>query len=310
MKIRTRFNLALLLVFVPGFVIGIWITHALLVNNAKTDVLANAGLMMETATSVRSYTVDHVSPRLRPLMQAEFLAETVPAFAAVETFARLQKSYPDYSYREATLNPTNLRNRATDWENYHIIRPFRAGTTSGATLEQLVGERVGSDGKRFLYIARPIRITNAACLACHSTPQAAPPALIKTYGDRHGFGWQLNEVVGAQIITVPFELAIQNAQRAVWAVSAVLLGLLASLFLVLNIMLDRVVIAPIRRVSQQSEQISLGNLDIPEFSERGAEEIVQLQSAFNRMRRSIQKAMRVVQPLPARRPLQTANEDA
>lgn len=310
MKIRTRFNLALLLVFVPAFVIGICITHTLLVNNAKRDVLANAGLMMETATAVRGYTLDHVSPQLRPLMQDAFLAETVPAFAAVETFARLQKKYPDYSYREATLNPTNLRNRATDWENYHIIRPFRTETTSGGSQGEVVGERVDSGGKRFLYIARPIRITNSACLACHSTPQTAPPALIKTYGDRHGFGWQLNEVVGAQIITVPFELAIQNAQRAVWAVSAVLLVVLASLFLVLNIMLDRVVITPIRRVSQQSEQISLGHLDIPEFSERSAEEIVQLQAAFNRMRRSIQKAMRVVQPLPSRRPLPSARENA
>lgn len=28
----------------------------------------------------------------------------------------MRKSYPDYSYREATLKPTNLMDRANDWE--------------------------------------------------------------------------------------------------------------------------------------------------------------------------------------------------
>ena len=48
-----------------------------------------------------------IKPHLDPMLEATFLPQTVPAYSAIETFARLQKKYPDFSYREATLNPTN-----------------------------------------------------------------------------------------------------------------------------------------------------------------------------------------------------------
>jgi hypothetical protein len=28
----------------------------------------------------------------------------------------LRRQYPDYAYKEATLNPANLRHRAVEWE--------------------------------------------------------------------------------------------------------------------------------------------------------------------------------------------------
>jgi protein-histidine pros-kinase len=289
MRIRTRFNLALLAVFIPGFILSVWVTHELLIENAKSEVLADAGLIMETAMSVRSYTIDEIKPHMNVELADEFLPQTVPAFAATEVFERLRQNYPDYSYREATLNPTNPRDKATEWEQYNVVYKFRS-----RNMQELEGERIGPDGKKYLYIARPIQITNQACLACHDTPKTAPPSLIAKYGDRHGFGWQLNEVVGAQIVTVPSELAIQNAQRAVWIVTGLILGIVVALFIVLNVVLHKVVIKPVQNVSYQSDQVSLGNLNIPEFENKGAEEIRQLHASFNRMRRSIEKAMHLL----------------
>lgn len=288
MKIRTRFNLALMLVFLPGFILSVWVIYELLIDNAKSDVLADAGLIMETAMSVRDYTIDEVKPNINTDTH-EFLPQTVPAFAATEVFDRLRQNYPDYSYREATLNPTNPRDKATEWEQYNVVYKFRA-----KELEQLEGERVGPDGKQYLYIARPIKITNEACLACHDTPKRAPASLISKYGERHGFGWQLNEVVGAQIVTVPSELAIANAQNAVWMVTVLMLALLVSVIVVLNLVLHNVVIKPVQNVSRQSDEVSLGNMDIPEFENKGAAEIRQLHASFNRMRRSIEKAMHLL----------------
>ena len=60
-------------------------------------------------------------------------------------------------------------------------------------------------------------------------------------------------------------------------------------------MLSRLVVAPIKRIAALSDEISRGNLDLPEFEESGADEIRNLQTAFNRMRRSIEKAIKVVQ---------------
>ena len=36
---------------------------------------------------------------------------------------------------------------------------------------------------------------------------AAPANLILTYGSANGFGWKLNEVIGAQIVSVPTTVA-------------------------------------------------------------------------------------------------------
>src|SRR5574343_16590 len=227
MHLRTRFNLVLCLVFLIGFALSVLVTYRVLLQNAKDDVLHNDELMMEMALSVRSYTVDQIKPQLDAQLATTFLHQTVPAYSAVETFARLQKKYPDFSYREATLNPTNPRDRANPRE-YALIMQLRE------TAGDLTSGEYETPNGRAMYIARPIKITNVACLACHSTPEAAPASLLARYGSNNGFGWQHNEIGGAQ-------------------------------------------------------------LNQPEFAEAGAEEIRHLQASFNRMRRSIEKAMKVVQ---------------
>ncbi len=288
MRIRTRFNLALVAVFAFGFAASVLITYRVVLQNAKEEVLRNAGLMMETALAVRSYTVDEIKPHLDPMLEKEFLPQSVPAYSAIETFGRLQKKYPDFSYREATLNPTNPRDKSLDWETV-LIQAFRNGNQ-----KEIIGERLTATGPS-LYLARPIRISNPACLACHSTPDAAPVSLRMKYGTSNGFGWQHNEIVGAQIITIPTGLAERNSLRAFGSFAAVLGGLFLLLFVVINVMLTRMVVRPIAHIAQLSNDISRGNLKIPEFEESGAQEIRHLQVSFNRMRRSIEKAIKLVQ---------------
>lgn len=288
MRIRTRFNIVLVAVFAVGFAASALVSHSLLVENAKDDVRRNANLLMETAMSVRAYTVEQIKPRLDPMLEQEFLPQTVPAFAAVETFERLRKKYPEFSYREATLNPTNPRDRAVAWEQ-ELVERFRRGDAGG----DIVGERVTERGDT-LYIARPIRISNPQCLACHTSPQDAPASLTAKYGTEGGFGWKIDEVVGAQIISVPMDLPINNAKRAFYAFLAVLAGLFVVLFVLINLMLSRLIVSPIEKVCELSDQVSRGHLDLPEFDEKGTSEIARLHASFNRMRRSIEKAMRVL----------------
>ena len=126
MRIRTRFNIALGGVFILGFAVSALVTYRVLLTNAKDEVLRNAGMMMEAALAVRSYTIDEIKPHLDPMLDKVFLPQTVPAYSAIETFGRLQKKYPDFSYREATLNPTNPRDRSAEWETT-IINSFRQG---------------------------------------------------------------------------------------------------------------------------------------------------------------------------------------
>ena len=115
--------------------------------------------MIDSALGMRDYTEGEILPLLHAQMQSEFLPQSVPFYAATQNFLRLHQTHPQYSYKEATLNPTNPRDRATDWEA-DIIQRFR----SDATTHEFVGERDTPIG-RSLYLARPIRVEAGACPA-------------------------------------------------------------------------------------------------------------------------------------------------
>lgn len=289
MGLRMKFNLVLLAVFLLGFGVTGWISYGLLQGNARDEVLRNAGLMMETAIAIRGYTVSQVRPHLEMQLMREFLPQSVPAYAATETINELRKKHPDYVYKEATLNPTNPRNRATDWEN-DVVQVFRNHPDN----KELIGERDTPTG-RSLYIARPMQIKNAACLACHSVPSAAPVSMIKLYGEAGGFGWKLNEIVGAQIVSVPMSLPIRNADRAFGTFMISLFTVFVVVFLVLNLMLSWMIVRPIQKMSKAADQVSTGNFDVQEFSEKGKDEVAVLAASFNRMRRSLREAMKMIE---------------
>lgn len=289
MGLRLKFNLVLVIVFLAGFAATGLVSRQLLQDNAREEVLRNARLLMDTALSVRAYTVEQVKPHLDRQLQEVFLPQTVPAYAATETLGHIQKKYRDYGYKEATLNPTNPRDRATDWEA-DIVQQFRQNAES----TELVSERTGGTG-RILYIAKPIQITNAACLQCHSVPAAAPASMLKIYGEANGFGWKHNEIVGAQVVTVPMDIPVLKADRAFKTFMAALAAVFAVVFVALNLMLSWLIVHPIRRMSLAADRVSTGDFDVPEFSDAGRDEVAVLGSSFNRMRRSLEKAMQMIE---------------
>jgi protein-histidine pros-kinase len=213
----------------------------------------------------------------------------VPAFAATETINEIRKKYSEYSYKEAALNPTNPRDRATDWEA-DVVNSFRQTPDQG----MIIGERtVGNT--RGLYIARPIKISNPACLACHSTPAAAPASMLRIYGEANGFGWKHNEIIGAQIVSVPADVPLQKAQAAFWTVLASLITVFAVIFIALHLMLTHFVIRPLEQIRESASAISTGNLDVPELDESNKDEVGALAVVFNRMMRSLKRAMQMLE---------------
>jgi hypothetical protein len=109
MKLLLKFNLILLIIFGTGGLLIAQFAYSFLFGNARREVLQEAQLMMASANSVRDYTANDLSPLLQqnPRHRVRFLAETIPFYAATTTFNNLRKNYPDYTYKEAALNPTN-----------------------------------------------------------------------------------------------------------------------------------------------------------------------------------------------------------
>jgi protein-histidine pros-kinase len=288
MKLIVKFNLVFVAVFLIGLGIAAYVADRLLQHNAREEMLHSARLVMEAALATRGYTSSQVGPLLQTQMKYGFLPQSVPAYSATEVFNGLRKKFPEYAYKEATLNPTNPRNRAVDWEA-DVVNQFR----NNPEHTEIVGER-DTPNSRVLYIARPIRIQDPACLTCHSTVDAAPKTLIDRYGPANGFGWQLKEVVGAQVVSVPTDVPTQRARVAFRSFMLSLAGVFVFVGIVLNVMLVSMVIMPVSRLAKLADQVSMGNMDVPEFHVRSRDEIRMLADSFNRMKKSVAQAMKML----------------
>ena len=289
MGLRLKFNLVLVLVFGLGLGVSGVLSNRILEANARDEVVRNADLMMSAALAVRSYTNSQITPQLELQLMRVFLPQSIPAYAATETFNALRDQHPEYSYKEAVLNPTNPRNKALEWEA-DIISQFR----NDPQLKDFRGSREATTGKA-LFLARPIRITNPGCLRCHSTPDAAPPTMVKLYGTANGFGWMKGETVGAQIVSVPMTVALDKANQAFRTFMTSLLVVFLVAFVVMNVALSVLIIRPIIRMAGAADEVSIGNLAVPEFVVRGRDETAILATSFNRLRRSLQKAMQLLE---------------
>lgn len=288
MKLLLKFNLAFLLVFVIGLVACGLIARSMLQKSAHEEILGNARLIMESAQAVSSYTAAQIKPLLETQMKYGFLPQSVPAYSSTEVVNALREKHPDYAYKPAMLNPTNPRDRAQDWEE-DVIAQF----TKDPKLTEYVGQRDTASG-RLMFIARPIRLTNPVCLQCHSTVDAAPATMIEKYGPANGFGWKLNETLGAQVVSVPMLVPLKRADDAFGVVMGSLAAVFVFIGLVLNLMLWKLVIQPVTQLSGLADRVSLGELDAPAFATGAKDEIGVLAESFARMRQSLVHAMKML----------------
>lgn len=288
MNLITKFNLILLITFAIGLAASGLYSYKLTQDNALTQVTDQAELMMQEALAVRSYTVNEVRPLLGKDKDKVFHPQTVPAYSATQTANIVRKQRPDYSYKEAVINPTNPRNKAESWEK-DIINKFKATSS----LEKQVGSRETNKGK-LLYIAYPIKITNEKCLACHSTPDIAPKPMLEIYGDKGGFGWKHNEIVGTQLVSVPFTLPAELAKKTFHNFLLSLSLIFLALFIVLNILIRTLVLRPVAKMTNMAEDLSKGDTQIGELAISGNDEIAKLAVSFNRMRRSVIKIVQLL----------------
>jgi HAMP domain-containing protein len=289
MKLMIKFNLVFVGVFLVGLLVAGRVSYSLLQNNGRDEILQNARIMMESMLAQRSYTNQQIKPLLETQMKYTFLPQSVPAYAATEAFNALREKHPEYSYKEATLNPSNPRDRANDWEA-DIVGKFR----QDPSMSEIVGERDTPTG-RSLYLSRPIQIKSQGCLVCHSTIEAAPKPMLDRYGTANGFGWQMGEIIGAQIVSVPTAVPFNRANQAFKIFMLSLTGVFLFIFVALNLMLSSIVIRPVTRLATLADQVSLGKIDGVEFLMKSKDEIGALSSAFGRMQKSLQRAIKMLE---------------
>ncbi len=291
LKLSIKLNLILVGILISAIATCSIFLSRILETKIEQEVADKAFLIIETMNSVRDYTDTQVQPELaeRLISEEYFIPETVPAYSAREVFEGLRKQseYQDFLYKEAALNPTNLRDKADLFET-DIVQQFR----QNRQLKEQTGFRTDGNEKLY-YIARPLEIKKASCLECHSTVERAPANLISTYGTEHGFGWNLNEIVASQIVSVP----ANNLYRAARELKLLVLGIVGTIFIIaialINLFLNKSIIQPVRKMAFMSNEISTGNLDL-EFEHKNNDEIGSLAKSLNRMVQSLKIALQMI----------------
>ncbi len=288
MTLKLKFNLVMVAAFVVGLALAGIFVDVLSRALARKAVFSEAAVMMASANTILHYTDAEVAPLLARAAKVQFLPQAIPFFAAQRSFDLLAKERPGYSLRQPVDNPTNPSDRPTDWEKT-IIQTFQ----THPELTTLTTERTTEAGA-VMSFSQPVRVTEDGCLSCHSTPQAAPPSMIDVYGSANGFGWRPGSIVGAQIVSVPEQVVLSRARASLLSIMAALAVVFVAMLAVLNLLLHRLIIGPVRKISRTANEISLGNMDIPEFDVTSNDEIGSLAMSFNRMRRSLVAAFSLI----------------
>lgn len=228
---------------------------------ARYLVNTRARVLMDLMLSVRDYTADFITPVMDPINKRNdvFQPAAVPSFAAQQVFRLFEQRLdgaPGLTYREPALNPTDPADRADPFEA-SLIERFRASPA----LSEITGDRT-VQGKPIHYVAHPIRVDSVTCLECHSTPERAPQSQLARYGSTGGFGWTLNEVVGAQVLSVPQRdiFALHDQSLAVTAV--LFISSFGLLIIIVNAFLDQQVLVPLLDVARGLRSIRSGSFDL------------------------------------------------
>ena len=289
MKIRWKIDLAMAGAFLIGLGLAGFGAYQILRTNALEASRESAKIIMEEASADRTYTSDSIKPLLEQQMKVQFLPHSIPSFSALSIFKIVRQKLPEYTYREPTLNPTNVNDRAIDWEA-DIINGFRDDASRGETM--IIRD---TPGGQFLVLARPLKASSQACLSCHSTPEAAPATMVALYGSQNGFGWKLGEIVGAQMVSIPLGVPLGRAYQALLWFLMALAGTFLVIIIIVDLLLRALVVKPVAEISEMANKVSMGQLDTPEYVRNSNDEIGSLSQSFNRMRRSLQNAMKMLE---------------
>lgn len=289
LRLGTQFTLLLTLIFLGGTLVsGITLSQAMQ-RKAEDEVSTKAEILAQTMNAVRTYTSENVAPLLQQQLAAspKFISETVPAYSALKVFEnfRSQPEHRNYNYREATLNPTNPRDKADEFEA-NLVQQFR----QQPNLKTLSGYRK-IDGVNLFYTARPLAVTKASCLQCHSTPAAAPKSQLASFGKGGGFGWQLNEIVAAQTIYVPSDQVFQRGQQYLGLTMGIFASIFAAVVLVINRLLKRRVIRPLNQLTTIARSLTTDTItaeQVREFTSPRITKVAQREDEPGQLARSFQ----------------------
>lgn len=288
MRLRKRFTMILLMVYIITLPILFFISYSFLKRNALKEIEIQTSLLLSAWEGVGVYTTE----KLRPTLLKSMSLENVPLvamkgmFIADEIEKKIKEKVGPYSYKVSSLNPKNPSHQADSFEA-QLINDFKTGKIH----EEWKGFRE-KDGEKLFAVVRPLSVSEE-CLLCHGNPESAPSTIINQYGKDKGFGYKEGDIIAIRAVYVPTRVPMS----LMWKNLAIFMLLYSALFFVALFILDRIIISniikPIEHFVETATEVSRGNLD-KQFEVKTNDEMKLLADAFERMKVSLRKAIEIL----------------
>ncbi|MFN3814332.1 MAG: DUF3365 domain-containing protein [Aquificaceae bacterium] len=289
-SIRWKISMPILLFgFLAGLGTGIY-TYKTQVDQAVQTTEEKVKAVIAFSDGSREYVRKTLRPlifdflgRAKGCVQEDFILEAQSSsFFTASIFNLFNEKIPNFQLRQVAYNPINPKNEPKP-EEAKIINFMRA-----TKAKEYSGVIETSEQKFFVHAFG--KIAEAGCMQCHSTREAMPKTLIAKYNPQYDPNWQVGELVGAVIVSVPFDAILLRAQLNGLIRGLIVFGIFAGISLFILIALDRLVFKPIEELQRKAEEIAKGNVDEP-IEAKSDDEIGKLAESFERMRVSIKKVM-------------------
>lgn len=131
-----------------------------------------------------------------------------------------------------------------------------------------------------------------SCISCHGSPAAAPREVTERYGTQNGFGFKAGDVAGVISVSLPAEPLSATFVRLVGPVE---IALVVLAFLIAYLYIRVGIVRPVQQLTETANKLSTGR-DAPVLvegvSQKSRNEIDQLKLSVNRLRSSMQIAIR------------------
>ncbi|MFM8003838.1 MAG: DUF3365 domain-containing protein, partial [Dolichospermum sp.] len=245
--------------------------YNILHRNAENEINTQANLLISTVDAIRKYNADRVTPLLEKQSEEKMLIEALPSVAAAKVFDIFTNVYKDrygeYSYRNAMINPTNIKDKATENE-IKIIEKLNQQYKPGAKNIAEGYLTMNEKNNRYFYTARPIIIQKGV------------------YTDNNGFGWELDKVIGTKIIYVPADKIDKINKQNFLIILGIFMAIFAISISLVNLWLKQHIVRPLNQITQVAEAVSLGDMDA-NFENEYKDEIGRLADAFRRVKTTL-----------------------
>lgn len=256
----------------------------------KTEELTReANMMLLSEKAARDYTSNQLRPSVMKATNKFVIQAESATFVALGIAKLFKKDLPHYTYSEPTLNPLNLKNLANPFQR-KIINEFKANPQ----LKSSTGYHIFK-GVSYFYVMKPV-VAKQGCMVCHGNPENNSPitkAIVKKYGDAHGWHWKAGKVVGALSVLVPTKYLDKAALKNAIIIGIAIFGLPFIALIIALFFINKAIIKPIHDMTKLAEDVSVGKSN-EDFKISGNDEIGTLAKSFNRLKKSYLKAIQML----------------